>query len=269
MRGITAARGASGESEQRLGHLTHVLETSLDVAAEEVREHMAALDGAGASAVPVRRARDLKGLDGIVLPGGESTTIDKLLRAFELFEPLRAEIASGLDNTVVINVSADLPFAQARFCGAENIKSIRTASGPVTPRIRTLLGTDVLDEDRATEEVRQVEAQQHEIENLQRRQRDQYLDLDRRLQALEQGATVSAGNAADARAQDAPVLRPVSDSAPLESIPADVPEVRAPIDASSEITPLARPSTAPARELDSVSEDEKAGYDRAFRALRP
>ncbi len=114
----------------------------------------------------------------------------------------------------------------------------------------------------------QVEAQQHEIENLQRRQRDQYLDLDRRLQALEQGATVPAGNAADARAQAAPVLRPVSDSAPLESIPADVPEVRAPIDASSEITPLARPSTAPARELDSVSEDEKAGYDRAFRALR-
>lgn len=62
----------------------------------DVREHVAILEAAGARAVPVRRPRELDGLDGIVIPGGESTTIDKLLRAFDLFEPLRAAIAAGL-----------------------------------------------------------------------------------------------------------------------------------------------------------------------------
>lgn len=38
------------------------------------------------------------------------------------------EIASGLDNTVVVCVSADLPFAQGRFCGAEGIANVQTAS---------------------------------------------------------------------------------------------------------------------------------------------
>lgn len=62
----------------------------------DVREHVAILEASGAQAVPVRRPRELEGLDGIVVPGGESTTIDKLLRAFGLFEPLRAAIADGL-----------------------------------------------------------------------------------------------------------------------------------------------------------------------------
>lgn len=62
----------------------------------DVREHMAALAAAGADAVPVRRAAELAAIDGIVLPGGESTTIDKLLRAFDLHEPLRAALAGGL-----------------------------------------------------------------------------------------------------------------------------------------------------------------------------
>lgn len=62
----------------------------------DVREHVSALESAGARAVPVRRVSELAQVDGLVLPGGESTTIDKLLRIFELFEPLRAAIAAGL-----------------------------------------------------------------------------------------------------------------------------------------------------------------------------
>lgn len=62
----------------------------------DVREHLTALDAAGATAVAVRRPAELAAVDGIVLPGGESTTIDKLLRIFELFEPLRAAIGAGL-----------------------------------------------------------------------------------------------------------------------------------------------------------------------------
>ncbi len=62
----------------------------------DVREHLVALDRAGATGRPVRRAEELEGLAGIVLPGGESTTMDKLMRAFGLRDPLRAALRAGL-----------------------------------------------------------------------------------------------------------------------------------------------------------------------------
>lgn len=61
-----------------------------------VREHVAALQANGVQPVPVRRPADLAGLEGIVLPGGESTTIGKLLGIFGLLEPLREALAEGL-----------------------------------------------------------------------------------------------------------------------------------------------------------------------------
>lgn len=62
----------------------------------DVREHLRALGECGVEAVPVRRERELAAVDALVLPGGESTTIDKLLRAFDLHEPVRARIAAGM-----------------------------------------------------------------------------------------------------------------------------------------------------------------------------
>jgi 5'-phosphate synthase pdxT subunit len=62
----------------------------------DVREHLAALRDAGAEPVPVRRPEELEALDGIVLPGGESTTIDKLTRIFEVREPLIKRLEAGL-----------------------------------------------------------------------------------------------------------------------------------------------------------------------------
>jgi 5'-phosphate synthase pdxT subunit len=62
----------------------------------DVREHLQVLDRAGVPAVPVRRPDELAGIDGLVLPGGESTTIVKLARTFDLLEPLRARISDGL-----------------------------------------------------------------------------------------------------------------------------------------------------------------------------
>lgn len=62
----------------------------------DVREHAAALERSGAYAVPVRRPEDLVAVAGIVLPGGESTTIDKLVRAVGLRDPLRERLADGL-----------------------------------------------------------------------------------------------------------------------------------------------------------------------------
>jgi pyridoxal 5'-phosphate synthase pdxT subunit len=62
----------------------------------DVREHLAAARALGATAVTVRRPEELAGVDGVVLPGGESTTIGKLAARFGLLEPLRAAIAAGL-----------------------------------------------------------------------------------------------------------------------------------------------------------------------------
>ncbi len=62
----------------------------------DVREHTRALEAAGCAAVPVRRPDELAAVDGLILPGGESTTILRLARTFELLEPLRKRIADGL-----------------------------------------------------------------------------------------------------------------------------------------------------------------------------
>jgi len=62
----------------------------------DVREHLRMLSAAGADGVPVRRPGELAGLDGIVIPGGESTTIGRLASTFGLLEPLRTAVAAGL-----------------------------------------------------------------------------------------------------------------------------------------------------------------------------
>ncbi|MGX1674861.1 pyridoxal 5'-phosphate synthase glutaminase subunit PdxT [Streptomyces sp. NPDC055400] len=62
----------------------------------DVREHLVALATADAVARPVRRPEELAEVDGIVLPGGESTTISKLAVLFGLMEPLRARVRDGM-----------------------------------------------------------------------------------------------------------------------------------------------------------------------------
>jgi 5'-phosphate synthase pdxT subunit len=62
----------------------------------DVREHVAMFHAVDAIAVPVRRPEELGSVDGIVIPGGESTTMGKLLGVFELLEPLKKAIAAGL-----------------------------------------------------------------------------------------------------------------------------------------------------------------------------
>ncbi|MFT3662531.1 MAG: pyridoxal 5'-phosphate synthase glutaminase subunit PdxT [Gordonia sp. (in: high G+C Gram-positive bacteria)] len=62
----------------------------------DVREHTDALAACGVTTVPVRRERELRSVDGLVIPGGESTTMSRLLDVFELYKPLRAALADGL-----------------------------------------------------------------------------------------------------------------------------------------------------------------------------
>jgi 5'-phosphate synthase pdxT subunit len=62
----------------------------------EVREHARVLTDLGADATTVRRPAELAEVDGLVLPGGESSVIDKLSRAFGMREPIREAIAGGM-----------------------------------------------------------------------------------------------------------------------------------------------------------------------------
>jgi len=62
----------------------------------DVREHLAALAECEVVARPVRRPTELAEVDALVLPGGESTTIDKLSRIFELREPILDRIKHGM-----------------------------------------------------------------------------------------------------------------------------------------------------------------------------
>ena len=89
---MTAARSPSSAAGLRVGVL------ALQGA---VREHLRALseisvEGASVEAVEVRSADDLARVHGLVLPGGESTTIGRLLRVFGLLHPLRDAVAGGL-----------------------------------------------------------------------------------------------------------------------------------------------------------------------------
>src|ERR1700733_1802721 len=62
----------------------------------DVAEHLRALTAAGARPVPVRRPEELDDAAGLVIPGGESTTIWKLAVIFDLMEPLRKRLAAGM-----------------------------------------------------------------------------------------------------------------------------------------------------------------------------
>ena len=62
----------------------------------DVPEHLRMLAEAGARPLAVRRAEELEAVDGLVIPGGESTTIWKLAGIFELAEPIRKRIGGGL-----------------------------------------------------------------------------------------------------------------------------------------------------------------------------
>lgn len=62
----------------------------------DVREHLVALHACGADARPVRMRQELNAVDALVLPGGESTTMSRLLRVFGLEQPLRERLGGGM-----------------------------------------------------------------------------------------------------------------------------------------------------------------------------
>lgn len=104
----------------------------------DVREHAAMLDGLGADVRPVRRADELSAVDGLVIPGGESSVIDKLSRAFGMREPVREAIAEGMP---VYGTCAGLILLADRI--TDGIRGQQTFGGlDVTVR-RNAFGTQV------------------------------------------------------------------------------------------------------------------------------
>ncbi|MGX1702541.1 pyridoxal 5'-phosphate synthase glutaminase subunit PdxT [Microbacterium sp. NPDC055357] len=81
----------------------------------DVREHVSVLTELGADVVRVRRPDELAAVRGLVIPGGESSVMDKLARAFGLHEPLRDAIASGMP---VYGTCAGLIMLADRITGA-------------------------------------------------------------------------------------------------------------------------------------------------------
>lgn len=83
----------------------------------DVREHVRALEGSGATPVIVKHSWELADVDAMIVPGGESTTIGKLLDRFALLEPLRRRVGEGMP---VYGTCAGLILLASEVVGTEN-----------------------------------------------------------------------------------------------------------------------------------------------------
>jgi len=124
----------------------------------------------------------------------------------------------------------------------------------------------VLQVQELQDEVRKLrgmlEEQTVELENLKRRQRDQYLDLDQRISDLRNSQPVTQAEMAAGQAQAAADVR-----SPTVSPSGEVPEVRAPMESQTEMSGIAQPQVQ-SQAAPPSAEDEKAAYDEAFQALK-
>jgi pyridoxal 5'-phosphate synthase pdxT subunit len=121
----------------------------------DTREHLAALSEAGADAVKVRRVSELDSVDALVIPGGESTAMSKLLREFELLEPLRTRLADGMPaygscaGMILLAteiVDAGVPGREALPLGAIDMTVRRNAFGRQVDSFEGDIAFDGLDE---------------------------------------------------------------------------------------------------------------------------
>lgn len=118
----------------------------------DVREHLAVLRALGADAQPVRRPEELSAVQGLVLPGGESSVIDKLARAFGLFDPIRAAIAEGMPmygtcaGLILLADRIDGAITGQRTFGGIDARVARNAFGSQTASFETDLDVPALGE---------------------------------------------------------------------------------------------------------------------------
>jgi pyridoxal 5'-phosphate synthase pdxT subunit len=102
----------------------------------DFREHIRALEGLGAQAHPVRLPADLRDVDGLVIPGGESTVMGKLMVEYGLDQPLREHIARGTPvwgtcaGLILLSRETDNALAGQPLLAALDIRTRRNAFGP-------------------------------------------------------------------------------------------------------------------------------------------
>ena len=163
---------------------------------------------------------------------------------------------------------------------------------PVTAQDNDMASRMLLELQQMREEVRElrgmVESQSREIENLKRRQRDQYVDLDQRLSAIGSataatprsepvdsatsregagpGAVADVGGPDDSAAMRQPIDAAASEVSPRPA--QDLPEVRQSIEETPEVATLEDPGSGGTRELQPPGQAEQEAYDQAFLALR-
>jgi tol-pal system protein YbgF len=112
----------------------------------------------------------------------------------------------------------------------------------------------------------QLEEQNRELENVKRRQRDQYLDLDQRISDVRNAQPAMAAGVAAGSSAGAAAAAPAP-STSTAGAGGDVPEVRPPMDTESDVVGIGQPA-AQSQAAPVSAEDEKAAYDKAFQALK-
>lgn len=114
----------------------------------DVEKHLAALQECGAEALSVRSLEALDNVDGLIIPGGESTTIGLLLERFGLMESLRARIASGLpvlgSCAGCILLAREIQGSRQPRIGAMDITVLRNAFGRQVDSFETVLDAGLL-----------------------------------------------------------------------------------------------------------------------------
>lgn len=118
----------------------------------DFREHVAALKRLGVEAHEVRVPSDLRDVDGLIIPGGESTVMGKLMIEYALAEPLRDMIASGMPTwgtcagLILLSRETDNGLAGQPLLAALNIRTSRNAFGPQRASFETDLHIPALGE---------------------------------------------------------------------------------------------------------------------------
>jgi pyridoxal 5'-phosphate synthase pdxT subunit len=119
----------------------------------DFREHIRALEGLGAQAHPVRLPEDLKDVDGLVIPGGESTVMGKLMVTYGLDQPLREQLAAGVPTwgtcagLILLSRETDNALAGQPLLAAMDIRTKRNAFGPQRASFEADIAVPALGED--------------------------------------------------------------------------------------------------------------------------
>ncbi|MGH2516992.1 MAG: pyridoxal 5'-phosphate synthase glutaminase subunit PdxT [Ktedonobacterales bacterium] len=118
----------------------------------DFREHIRMLAAAGAEAHPVRLPRELAEVDGVVLPGGESTVMGKLMIEYGLDAPMRDLIARGIPvwgtcaGMILLSRETDNALAGQPLLAAMNVRTRRNAFGPQRASFESELAVPALGE---------------------------------------------------------------------------------------------------------------------------